>query len=230
METDYPEEGEAEEDGKPKIKARVLDLPMLIHETVKGIYELMSHKAIPEDPVMAENLLKLTDSLTDEEEDIKYGPFIAADLRDYINDVLQRTQKEDIQIIPNLREFIFSKMMDLSADKFVELIKNILAKNIDMADAVLVGVDGLIAEAVKDVIGEEESIPSVEDYEDEDTLTGEDQGVNNEIEQMKQPKERSYSSLSNGELNNLINKMMDEENWEEVKKISEYLKKSSRET
>ena len=175
VETKYPEgdeeggEGE-EEQGKVKIIARVLDLPMIIHETVKAIYELMAAKAIPSDKTMATALLKLTDSLKDEEEDIKYGPFIAADLRDYLNDLLQRTTDESIQMIPNLREFIFSKMMELPTKIFVELIKCILLKDNETADFLLMGdkkrkllslrevkqaeSDDLIYQAILDATGE----------------------------------------------------------------------------
>lgn len=237
METDYEgEEGQGEEgEVKPRIKVRVLDFPMLIHETVKGIYELMSHKVIPEDQTMAEALLKLTDTLKDEEEDIKYGPFIAADIRDYINDLLQRTEKEDIQMLPNLREFIFSKMMDLSADKFVELIKNILMKEIDKADAMLVGRDGLIKEAIKDAKGEPEQ-KSVYD-EDEEELTGEregerelgEEGIDDEIlslfnkpkdiEEKPEQKKKKWFEYSRGELNNFLNDAIDKQDWTMAREI-----------
>ena len=210
METDYPEEGE--EDGKVKIKARVLDLPMLIHETVKGIYELMAAKAIPEDPVMAEHLLKKTDTLKDEEEDIKYGPFIAADLRDYINDLLKRTTDAETQNIPNVREFIFSKMMELPANIFVQLIKDILTGNKEDADKVLRGGDDLVKQAILNALGE------IGGYEEEI------EEVSDEVEdEMLKPRERDLSQLSKREINDMINKALDEEDFDTVKKLSEYL-------
>lgn len=210
METDYPEEGE--EDGKVKIKARVLDLPMLIHETVKGIYELMAAKAIPEDPVMAEHLLKKTDTLKDEEEDIKYGPFIAADLRDYINDLLKRTTDAETQNIPNVREFIFSKMMELPANIFVQLIKDILTGNKEDADKVLRGGDDLVKQAILNALGE------IDGYEEEI------EEVSDEVEdEMLKPRERDLSQLSKREINDMINKALDEEDFDTVKKLSEYL-------
>jgi hypothetical protein len=172
METDYPEDGE---DGKVKIKARVLDLPMLIHETVKGIYELMSAKAIPEDPVMAQKLLGLTDTLKDEEEDIKYGPYIAADLRDYINDLLKRTTDDVTQQIPNLKEFIFSKMMDLPANTFVQLMKDILMKKYKDADKVLRNKnndDDLVYQSILDAVGETDFQEISVNDEDDDVIAG----------------------------------------------------------
>jgi hypothetical protein len=235
METNY--EGEEGEEGefKPVIKVRALDLPMLIHETVKGIYELMSHKVIPEDKTMAEALLKLTDTLEDEEEDIKYGPFIAADIRDYINSYLQRKESKDVQTIPNLREFIFSGMMDLSANKFVELIKNILMKNIDDADKVLGGKDGLVSKAILNATDEviDDISNDIHNEEDEeDTLHTGHEGEESDIDKLvrqaneKEPEQKSedLSKLGQAELNFQLNKAMDEGNWTRVKEISKFLK------
>jgi hypothetical protein len=246
METDYKgkegqgEEGQGEEEQgevKPSIKVRVLDFPMLIHETVKGIYELMSHKVIPEDQTMAKALLSLTDTLKDEEEDIKYGPFIAADIRDYINDLLQRTENEETQVLPNLREFIFSKMMDLPAGKFVELIKNILMKETDKADAMLVGRDGLIKSAIKDLKGEPEqrSVYSEEDLLGTDELEDEEGGnelidffnkpsKKSEAENKPEGKKKKWVEYGQGELMFMLNKAMDEGNWDLVKEIQPFIK------
>lgn len=234
------EEGQGEEEQgeiRPTIKVRVLDFPMLIHETVKGIYELMSHKVIPEDKAMAQALLALTDTIKDEEEDIKYGPFIAADIRDYIVNLLERTENEQTQMIPNLREFIFSKMMDLSADKFVELIKNILMKETDKADAMLVGRDGLIKSAIKDAKGEpeERSVYNEEDLLGTDEL--EDEAGGNElidffnkpskkpeVEEKPEGRKKKWVEYGQGELMFMLNKAMDEGDWETVKQIQPYIK------
>lgn len=221
METEYPEEGE-EENGKVKIKARVLDLPMLIHETVKGIYELMSAKAIPEDPVMAKNLLGLTDTLKDEEEDIKYGPYIAADIRDYIVDLLRRTTNDKTQQIQNLREFIFSGMMDLPANEFVELIKNMLSKNKADADKVL---NGIVKQAISDVIGESEPEPehnyNYNNKEPEDDIL--DMGNKEPEDDKLKPKTRDYSDLSKKEINDLVNDALDAGDFALVKTLGKYL-------
>ncbi len=233
METEYPEGDE--EDGKIKIKVRALDLPMLIHETVKGIYELMTAKAIPNDPVMAQALLKLTDSLPDEEEDIKYGPFIAADLRDYINGYLQRKETKDVQGIPNLKEFVFSGMMDLSAGVFVQLIKDILMKNTDAADRVLGGKDGLVSKAIlgaTDEVVDDTPQNYHEDESDEDTLHAGHEGGESDIDKLirqtneKEPEKKGedLSKLGQAELNYQLNKAMDESDWTRVKEISKFLK------
>jgi hypothetical protein len=227
-ETEYPKE----EDGKIKIIARVLDLPMIIHETVKAIYELMAAKAIPSDQTMAEALLKQTDTLKDEEEDIKYGPYIAADLRDYINSLLQRTERENVQVIPNLREFIFSKMMDLPANVFVELIKNILTKEFGEADETMKDYN-LVQDAIKDVKGEVEQKPTYteDDSNDERGMGEEDDDVMDLINKPKkeepkeEPKKKEWFEYSRGELNNFLNDAIDEQDWTKAREIQKAIER-----
>jgi len=231
METDYSDENKSEEnDGKVKIKARVLDLPMLIHETVKGIYELMSAKAIPQDPVMSEKLLKKTDTLTDEEEDIKYGPYIAADLRDYLNDYLKRTEGEKILTIPNVREFIFSKMMDLSANEFVTLIKSILLGDIEKADAKIERYN-IVKDAIEDVTADftteytDEETEEISDDEDNELINFFKKPTpKKEIEEKPFKKEKKLSEYSQGELNNMLNAAIDAQDWDKAREIQKHIR------
>ncbi len=231
METDYPDENKSEEDdGKIKIKARVLDLPMLIHETVKGIYELMSAKAIPQDPVMSEKLLKKTDTLTDEEEDIKYGPYIAADLRDYLNDYLKRTEGERILMIPNVREFIFSKMMDLPANEFVDLIKSILLGDIEKADAKIERYK-IVKNAIEDLTADfttEEPVESEEIVDDEDNelinFFKKPTSKKQEIDEKPFKKEKKLSEYTQGELNNMLNDAIDAQDWDKAREIQKHIR------
>ena len=226
MDTDY--EGE-EGSEKPTIKVRVLDLPMLIHETVKGIYELMSHKAIPQDPVIAQELIKLTDTLKDEEEDIKYGPFIAADLRDYIVGFLDRTENERTQILPNLREFIFSKMMDLQPNVFVELIKNILMKKTDEADKLMED-NNIVKDAISDVNYEEPTTYQEPTYQEPE---GDDSDLADLINKPKEPvvqekpeeKKKPWFEYSKGELNNFLNDAIDKQDWTIAREIQKAIER-----
>ena len=232
-ETEYPEEGD--EDGKIKIVARVLDLPMIIHETVKGIYELMAAKAIPSDQTMAEALLKKTDTLKDEQEDIRYGPFIAADIRDYINNFLDKAVDEKEKSIPNLREFIFSKMMDLPTNVFVELIKNILTKEFGEADEMM-NDNNLVKDAIKDVKGVEEK-PSYHDEFEEDVLDDEsgnefidyfNKPKKPEIEEKPEPKKKKWFEYTKGELNNFLNDAIDKQDWTLAREIQAAIEKKEK--
>ena len=89
----------------PVIKAVGVDFPMLLHETVKGIYELLSAPGLPDEESLAQTVLKNT-GLKDEPEDWKYGPRIAKDLTAFLN------ENERIDEIPNLREEFFRTLLD----------------------------------------------------------------------------------------------------------------------
>jgi hypothetical protein len=105
----------------PTITALGTDFAMLLHEAVKGIYELIAANAIPSDEETAETIILNTDTLADEIEDLRYGPEIAADLRDFINEF------PESGTISNLRERIFGKMMLMQpAQKFLDLMFLIL--------------------------------------------------------------------------------------------------------
>jgi len=105
------------------INALGTDYAMLIHETVKGIYQLIMSVAIPQDEENAQAIIDNTDTLDDEIEDLKYGPEIAADLRDYIEEFPEAGR------ISNLRARVYGKMMQMEANEMLELILQILEVN-----------------------------------------------------------------------------------------------------
>ena len=78
------EEGQ-EEDMSPVLRVVGLDFVMLIHESVKAVYQYLSTPGIADDPEIAQIVKQQTSSFADEAEEFKYGPEIAAELRDFIN-------------------------------------------------------------------------------------------------------------------------------------------------
>ena len=90
-EEDKEEFAEEVQETKPRVRARGIDFPMLIHETVKGIYELIASIQFPaegsseEEIKMAQTVKLNVSSFEDEAEDFRTGPEIAADFRDFIN-------------------------------------------------------------------------------------------------------------------------------------------------
>jgi len=93
----------------PVIKARGIDFPMLLHETVKGIYELIASVSQPgldasEEEIKKAQTVKLNvSSFMDEAEDFRTGPEIASDFRDFIN------ENPDSSYSPNIRAFVLVK-------------------------------------------------------------------------------------------------------------------------
>ena len=214
--------------GKPVIRARGIDFVMLIHETVKGIYELITSRGIPEDSELASNVFLNTETFEDEAEDFKYGPQIASDLRDFIN----ANRKTDRY--PNVREFVFGKMVELPAEEFLKLMKGILMKTPEARTQV----DRLIDEVIEELEGYESELS---DYEmkqrfdqptpEEDSETpelgdSEESDIDNLIRKTAQ-RESDYSNMSPREINDLIDGALDSGDYERVKMLSGYLPKES---
>jgi len=214
--------------GKPVIRARGIDFVMLIHETVKGIYELITSRGIPEDSELASNVFLNTETFEDEAEDFRYGPQIASDLRDFIND----NRKTDRY--PNVREFVFGKMMESPAEDFLKLIKGILMKTPEARTQV----DRLIDEVIEELEGYENELS---DYEmkqrfdqptpEEDSETpelgdSEESDIDSLIRKTTQ-RESDYSNMSPREINDLIDQALDEGDFGRVKMLSGYLTKES---
>lgn len=161
--TDYEEGEEGEE--VPVIKVRALDLQMLIHETIKGVYSLIMAHSIPDDPELAQSIKNATASFSDENQDVKYGPFIAADIRDYIMGYIDRKYEHKTKDIKNIKEFVYGKMAALRADIFIDLVYFILNKEMNKADSIM-NTNKIVEEILEDINGESE------DYEDTYNGTG----------------------------------------------------------
>lgn len=130
-------------DKTPVVRARGVDFPMLLHEAVKGIYELLAVPGLPEEESVAQTVLMNT-GLSDEPEDWKYGPRIAKDIMAFIS------KNERIDEFPNLREEFFRTILDretMETKEFLDLIKGIL-QNTDEARA---EVDSIIDEIISEL-------------------------------------------------------------------------------
>lgn len=118
-------------EGTPTIIVRAVDFPMLLHETVKGIHELISSASIHPDQKTAEIVQMNTSSFEDEAEDFRYGPYIAATIRDFVN------ASPNMDRFPNMREFVYGKMNEMTTDDFLDLIKRILMSKVNNNDDVI---------------------------------------------------------------------------------------------
>ena len=70
---------------KITIHAVGIDFPMLIHETIKGIYLFLQSGAIKKDKETAKIIKKATSSFTDEAQDFRYGPPALQMLLQFVN-------------------------------------------------------------------------------------------------------------------------------------------------
>ena len=214
--TEVPEEAEEIfEQTTPTINALGTDFAMLLHETIKGIYELIASVAIPDDEETAVTIIMNTDTLADEIEDLRYGPEIAADLRDFINEFPETAD------IPNLREHVFGKMMAMDAKDFLELMYMILNEDPKAKPVVQEFVDEISEEINRYELGQA-GIDNDDDYE-----PGEQYGETPvSASAQTEPEEIDYSELSKREIEKLIDKALDAKDYDTVRDLSKYLKES----
>ena len=191
---------------KPTIYALGTDFAMLLHETVKGIYELIAANAIPDDEESAEIIISNTDSLADEIEDLRYGPEIAADLRDFIN------QFDEVNKIQNLREHVFGKLMLLPAPEFLDLMFKILSDDPSAVPAMKEIVDEVAAEINKYELG-----AAGIDTEDPDL------GLPAAPEE---PEDADYANMAKRDIEKLIDQALDARDFDKVRELSKYINES----
>jgi hypothetical protein len=210
-------------DNKPKITAVGVDFPMLIHETVKGIYQLIGSAWFPsgdagETEIKKAELIKsMTSSFEDEVEDQRYGPYLAGELRDFVNSC------PGIDKYPNIREYLWGDMCYMARTEvgrleFLEIFKGILEKTPEakrkvtkMIDNIIKRLDDYESEVNRSNIDFEYSD---DEYSDTDDISTPDVPV------------RGYSDMSRRELQEMIDDILDSgiNTEDDRKKISELTK------
>jgi hypothetical protein len=182
------------------------DYAMLIHETIKGIYQLIISNAIPQDEEAAQKVIENTDTLRDEIEDLKYGPEIAADLRDYIEAFPESDR------ISNLRARVYGKMMLMPANEMLELILKILENNPAAKKEV---------QAIINEIKEELDNYNSGDYNDGDEDLPTNSG--SPLTSGHYDDETDYANMSKVDLQKLVDQALDAGDIERFKELSKHL-------
>lgn len=216
---------------KPTIKARGIDFPMLLHETVKGIYEMIADVAMPKGKKLATEVHKQTSSFADEAEDFRYGPYLAQDLTDFI------AKNSKVDKYPNVKEYVFGKLIDSgrwSDEECLSNLKNIFLESPTGRQLI----DSLIDETIDELdeynkqMSEWES--KTKDYEDakknEPNLEEvpewwkQEDGRPEEPSISEEEEEVDYSSMSQREIQSMIDDALDSGDYETVSKLSQFLK------
>lgn len=104
----------------PTIKAKGLFFPVLIHELIKGVYEVLGTQGLPDDPKAAEMVMGSQDTLPYEIWDLRLGPviwerFTAA----YPGDLYEDDMRE-------IQNYLFSRFSALSTEEFFEVAREII--------------------------------------------------------------------------------------------------------
>ena len=105
----------------PTIKAKGLFFPVLVHELLKGVYEVLGTAGLPDDPKAAEMVMGSQDTLPYEIWDLRLGPVI---WEKFIEAYPEDLFEDDLREIQN---YLFSRFSALSTDEFFEVAREILS-------------------------------------------------------------------------------------------------------
>jgi hypothetical protein len=127
---DDDNEGEGQEDsGKPKVYAQGINFPVLVHELIKGVLEVLGgwgqtgEYQNPQDRAMTNKVMELEDTLEKEMWDLRLGPAIWDRVRTaFPEEVLMENGKE-------LQNYLFMNVFQLPAKEFLVLMREVISNS-----------------------------------------------------------------------------------------------------
>lgn len=106
----------------PTIQARAICFPMLVHEIIKGLYELVSLQGFQGDKEQNQQVVDKVDKIENEPHDLRYGKYIY----EALNNIFADSGYDDSRI----REFFFSEVYQLEDQEFIDFIENAINENL----------------------------------------------------------------------------------------------------
>jgi hypothetical protein len=105
----------------PTVKARAMTFPLLVHELVKGVYEVFGTHGLPDDPRQQEMVMKAEDTLPAEIWDSRLGPiFWEKFMEAYPAELFEEDMK-------HIQHYLFMRFSKLNAEEFFKVAKLILS-------------------------------------------------------------------------------------------------------
>jgi hypothetical protein len=98
------------------IKAKALCFPMLVHEIVKGLYEIVGTEGFGTDKEKNQAIVGAVDKLSNEPNDLRFGKFFY----DAISKLYNESDVEDARV----RELFFAEVYKLGEDEFISFVQN----------------------------------------------------------------------------------------------------------
>ena len=141
----------------PTIKARGLFFPILVHELIKGVYEVMGTHGLPDDPRASKMVVGQTDTLPNEVWDLRLGPVIWEKFTESYPDKLFEDDMREIQ------NYFFTRFSSLSTDEFFEVARMILSGSAQGKEVVEKMVNEIILE-----LKQQEYDDAMSQYRDDD--------------------------------------------------------------
>ena len=105
-----------EEAGQFIIKARAICFPMLVHEIVKGLYEIIGTQGFGADREQNQAIVGAVDKLSNEPNDLRFGKF----LYDAISKIYNESDIDDARV----RELFFASLYKLDDTEFIPFVEN----------------------------------------------------------------------------------------------------------
>ena len=154
-----------EETDPPTVKAKAVTFPLLVHELVKGVYEIFGSHGLPDDPRQQEMILNAEDTLPAEIWDSRLGPiFWEKFMASYPIELFDEDKK-------HIQHYLFMRFSALNAEEFMRVAKMILSGDPKGQQFIQRMVDDIIKELknqeYRDAMGDEND-------EDDDDLSGVD--------------------------------------------------------
>jgi nitrate reductase assembly molybdenum cofactor insertion protein NarJ len=150
----------------PTIKAKGLFFPILIHELLKGVYEVLGTQGLPDDPKAADMVMASQDTLPYEIWDLRLGPVI---WEKFMASYPEKLYDDDLREIQN---YLFSRFSSLTTDEFFDVAKMIMSGSDDGKKVVAKMVDEIIEELKSQDYEDAISQYDDDDDDDDDDLSG----------------------------------------------------------
>jgi len=144
----------------PTIRAKGLFFPVLIHELIKGVYEVLGTQGLPDDPKAADMVMASQDTLPYEIWDLRLGPVIWERFTaSYPEDLYEDDMRE-------IQNYLFSRFSALSTEEFFEVAKEIIGDSEKGQKIVKRMVDEIVEELRQYDL--EDALGDSDDEEDDD--------------------------------------------------------------
>jgi hypothetical protein len=105
-----------EENQQFVIKAKAICFPMLVHEIVKGLYEIVGTQGFGADREQNQAIVGAVDKLSNEPNDLRFGKF----LYDAISKIYNESDVDDARV----RELFFASLYKLDDTEFIPFVEN----------------------------------------------------------------------------------------------------------
>jgi hypothetical protein len=146
----------------PTVKAQGVSFPILIHELLKGTYEVLAAHGLPSDPRQQEMVVQSEDTLPAEVWDLRVGPIFWEKFLDSYPTELFEDDKVEIQ------NYLFSRFSMLDAKEFMSLAQMILSGSKEGKDYIQNMVNEIVAELKS--FEYKQAMSSKEEDDDDDDL------------------------------------------------------------